>query len=166
VAQGIPAALRRPGEPVPVHGPLVELLLHPGVDGEAGDGITVVNVQQPLELLRLLHPQPGLDGHRQLHGGEYLVKEPLQLLRLCQKARTLALGGDGARGTAQVQIHLRIAHVCHDLRRPQKVRCPAGHHLGHHRKPCVGRRVQLPLIPLGQDMLIRRGEKRDEIPVR
>ena len=64
VAQGIPAALRRPGEPVPVHGPLVELLLHPGVDGEAGDGITVVNVQQPLELLRLLHPQPGLDGHR------------------------------------------------------------------------------------------------------
>ena len=65
VAHGIAAVCQRIGKYVQMDRPPVFFLPHTGVDGETGDGIAVVEVQQSGKFLRRLIAQPGLDGYRQ-----------------------------------------------------------------------------------------------------
>ena len=72
----------------------VLFLLHSGMDGQAGNWIAVIDFQQPVKLLLICDTKPGLDGHRHLHPGKYLIKKAVQIIRLCQKAGALSLRRD------------------------------------------------------------------------
>ena len=94
----------------------------------------------------------------------------VQLLGIGQQARALALGGHGARRTAQVEVDLPIAPGVQLTGGPQEVLRPVGQQLGHHIQPGVVGRVDLvQLLALegaggvggkkGREVFVRRAEQ-------
>lgn len=134
-------------EGVTVHRPAVELLLHPRVDDELRHGVFPVDGQQPLPLRRIVLPDAGLDRHPHVRQRRVdLLQTPIQLLRIGQQPCPLALGGDGAGGTSQIEVDLPNPHGVQLPRRPHEVVPAVGQQLGH--------RVRLPLRHLIQFLLL------------
>ena len=82
-----------------------------------------------------------------------------------QKPGALALGGNGAGGTAQIQIDLRVAHVLEDVAGPEKIVGIFRHHLRHRGEIGVVDIVHLTEIPRRHQMVRGRGEEGNEIAV-
>ena len=61
------------GEDLPMHIPLVEFLLNPGMDDEAGEGIAQIDVKNPLKFRGIRDADPGLDGNPDGAAAENLV---------------------------------------------------------------------------------------------
>ena len=110
IAQGIPAA--RPGrrESAHIRRIFVEVPPHPGVDDERTDGVLVVDLQQPPEFPGALHTDAGLDRHGHGRLGKDLLQKGVQRLRYGEKPGPPFFGRHRARGTAQIEIDLGIAH--------------------------------------------------------
>ena len=145
------------------HRALVKILPHARVDGQFGDRVAVIDVQQAAELRRVAHPQPGLDRNAAAAGGKHRVQKAVEPVRIGQKACALALGGHRARGAAQVEVDLAVSHIEQRVRRPDEVRGCAGQQLGHggHARVCLGRDVAL--LARGQALVCGRGDKGHEV---
>ena len=100
VAYRVPAFCQRIGEAVQMHRAPVFFLPHPGMDGETGDRVAVEKLQQSGKFLQRVIAQPSFDGYRQRGAGKHHIKKARQLIGVSQKARALALGGNGAGGAA------------------------------------------------------------------
>ena len=154
----VPVVAERPGavlrEVLRPRGQFVHVPAHAGVNDALGDGEAPVDVQQRGKLRRVLDAEAGLDrnaGHSRLR--EYAPEKRLQLLRKGQKARALALGGDGAGGAAEVEVHLAVAHVRKQLCRPDEVPRVAAEELRHEGHPFISDGVQFPGRTGRQDVL-------------
>ena len=160
IAEGQTAVRQGLGEGGLMDGLLIEVLLHPGMDGQLRDGVAVVDGQDPGELVLLPEAQAGLDGDGDGEvGGKDRLKEAVQLIGLRQEAGALSFRHHSAGGAAQVQVHLGIAQVREIFRRPEEVLRPAGHELRHHEDAPVGGGIQIPPVPLRNALILGGGEE-------
>lgn len=79
--------------------------------------------------------------------------------RALEKSRALALGGDGARGAAQVQVHLVIAHGRQLSRGPEEIFHIPGEQLGYGAKTRVVFRQNPPQLPGCEHVVLGGGEE-------
>ena len=123
-------------------------------------------VEQAAEFGLVLDAEPGFYGDaRAGQGGENAPEEGVELIRAGKEARALALCCDGAAGAAEVEIHLSVAHVKEQPRRPDEVvRIPA-EQLRHEFKAGIVPGQKLALYARRHDVLLRRREKGRKIPV-
>ena len=146
-------------------GVLVVVLPDPGMDDEPGDGVAAEEAEEGPELLLFHHAQPGL--HRDGHGGllKDLVEKPLQPGEVRQKPGPLPLGGDGAGGAAQIEVHLPVAHGRQLPGGPEEVFRVFGEELGHQGDGFVLLRQHLPQLPGREDVVLGGREKGGVVPV-
>ena len=166
VADRIFAVLQRPGKHIHMEFALVFLLLHAGVNRHAGDRIAVIDLQNPVKLIRIRNAHAGLDGNRDCNVGKHLVEEPVQFLGPCQKTGAFTLGRHRAGRAAQIQIHFRIPQFLHPLRTPDEIRCLAAHDLRNNRQATVVGRIQFPEISGGNCVVVGGRKERNKVPVR
>ena len=82
----------------------------------------VVDVDETVELVLGGPAEASLHRNRDWKvRAEDLVEKADHGLGLAQKARTLALGDDCARGTAEVEVHLVVAHIGKPSRHPEEI---------------------------------------------
>lgn len=115
----------------------IAILLHARMHDQLRQRHAAIEVEHALVLLVVLQSQPGLDRDGQWRALAHVAQEQLELIQVAQKARTLPLGNNRARGAAKVEIDLAVTHVGEHLRRPHKLVRVLGHQLRHHVEPLV-----------------------------
>ena len=156
--------LRRAGEHVHVDQAFVLLFPDPGMDDQLGHGVLPEHGEQRRKLFRTVHADPGLHGnpeirHHPRSAVEHIVQEVFEKRRFREEARALFLCHDGARGAAQIQVHLAVAEIIEQLRRFQEILSPVGQDLRHHRDAAVVLRQYVPPVPLRDADVRPRGKK-------
>ena len=129
------------------------------MDGQLRDGVAVIDLQNGVELLRCFHPQPGLDRDGTGGAGKDSVQKSVQLCKVPQHAGALALGGDGAGGAAEVQVHFGIAQLTQLFDHPDCQHAVLCQKLRHHRCPGVCPGVKLCHLLFDEHPVLRRGKK-------
>ena len=158
VAQGHPGLLHGVAEGLHANLAFVKIFADSGVNGQLVDGVAVINAQNGRPLLGGLCSHPGFDGDLDVQlGGKDLVKEAVHLLGLGQETGASLLGKDRARGTAQVQVDLLIAHILKESGGWEKGLSLVGEKLGDHRDALVVFREHIRQAPSGQRRIHRRG---------
>ena len=137
----------------------VELAHDPGVDGQLTDGVAVIDVEDGVELLGTGDAQPGLDRDRPLRPGKEFVQKGLELCGVPQHPGTLALGGHSAGGTAEVEVHLRVAQPAQLCDHPCGQCAVLGEELGDDGRAGVRRRVKLGHLLLDEHPVLGRREE-------
>ena len=137
----------------------VELAHDPGVDGQLTDGVAVIDVEDGVELLGTGDAQPGLDRDRPLRPGKEFVQKGLELCGLPQHPGTLALGGHSAGGTAEVEVHFRVAQPAQLCDHPCGQCAVLGEELGDDGRAGVRRRVKLGHLLLDEHPVLGRREE-------
>ena len=134
------------------------------MDGQLGDGIAVVNLEQLVKLACLMHAETRFYRNT-LAFSENFVKKPVQLVRMCEKSGSLSLGRHRAGRTAKVEIDLGIPEVMQCIHRPDAVRGRLSEQLRNSRDALVVLRQDIALLPRRQLFIRGRCDKRHEILV-
>ena len=134
------------------------------MDGQLGDGIAVVNLEQLVKLACLMHAETGFY-RNPLAFCENFVKKPVQLVRMCEKSGSLSFGRHRAGRTAKVEIDLGIPEVMQCIYRPDAIRGRLGEQLRNRRHALVVLRQDIALLPRRQLFIRGRCDKRHEILV-
>ena len=150
---------QRFGKGGPVGLAAVQLPHHAGVDGQFTDGVTVIDVQNGGKLVRAADAQPGLDRNRPFRMGEYRIQKGVQHGGVPQHAGAFALGGHGAGGAAEVQVHFGVTQGTQLTDHPGSQLAVLGQQLRDHRRTGVCGGGKLRHLLFDEHPVLRRGEE-------
>ena len=110
---------------------------------ELGQRAAAIQVQDILVLRITLKAHARLDRNTQSRPAANILQKELELAQVAQKAGAFPFAHNCARGTAQVEIDLAVAHIGQNLGCPHKLVGILAHQLGDNSEPLIVRRIKL-----------------------
>ena len=140
------------GKHIEIRRVIVIIPLQPRMDNDLAERITIVYLQNIFKLFRKLQPDPCFDGY--IHQSpvfpkclKYLLKKPVQPVRVRKKSASPSLSHHRSGRTAQIQVYLPISEFQKQAAGIRKLPGIIGQDLRHDTDPLIMFRFYLLPVP-------------------